>query len=173
MNIQVQVEDDEIVITKPGTAFLLGYRKSAEEPCLVLTCKGVTRRVDKRISRSSVSGGGQQGARIGLDHINFTQRKPCHAHAYLSFVELTLGIGECLPQENQFSRCLNHAVASRRPRSLDTLSRAPDDVIHLELNALKGVGPWTAAIYNVSGWLCWFFMAKRAAARWFGPAGPT
>jgi hypothetical protein len=37
VNIQVQVEDDEIVITKPGTAFLLGCRKSAEEPRLVLT----------------------------------------------------------------------------------------------------------------------------------------
>ena len=42
VNIQVQVEDDEIVITKPGTAFLLGYRKSAEEPCLVLTCSRVS-----------------------------------------------------------------------------------------------------------------------------------
>ena len=37
MNIQVQVEDDEIVVTKHGTAFLLGYRKSTEEPRLVLT----------------------------------------------------------------------------------------------------------------------------------------
>jgi hypothetical protein len=27
VNIQVQVEDDEIVITKPGTAFLLGVQK--------------------------------------------------------------------------------------------------------------------------------------------------
>lgn len=42
VNIQVQVEDDEIVITKPGTAFLLGYRKSAEEPRLVLTCSRVS-----------------------------------------------------------------------------------------------------------------------------------
>jgi len=37
VNIQVQVEDDKIVITKLGTAFLRGYTKSAEEPRLVLT----------------------------------------------------------------------------------------------------------------------------------------
>ena len=36
-DIEVTVEDDEIVVTKRGTAFLLAYRKSAEEPRLVLT----------------------------------------------------------------------------------------------------------------------------------------
>jgi DNA-3-methyladenine glycosylase II len=30
---------------------------------------------------------------------------------------------------------------------LDALSRAPEDVIHAELTALKGIGPWTADIY--------------------------
>jgi hypothetical protein len=35
--LECMVWDDEIVVTKPGTAFLLGYRKSAGEPRLVLT----------------------------------------------------------------------------------------------------------------------------------------
>jgi len=35
--LECMVWNDEIVVTKPGTAFLLGYRKSAEEPRLVLT----------------------------------------------------------------------------------------------------------------------------------------
>jgi DNA-3-methyladenine glycosylase II len=30
---------------------------------------------------------------------------------------------------------------------LDRLDRAPDEVIHAELTALKGIGPWTADIY--------------------------
>jgi DNA-3-methyladenine glycosylase II len=30
---------------------------------------------------------------------------------------------------------------------LDALSRAPEDVIHAELTALRGIGPWTADIY--------------------------
>ena len=74
-------EDDEIVITKPGTAFLLGYIKSAEEPRLVLTRSRVAPAASKsELSRSSVSGGGQQGAQVRLDRISFTQRKQCHAH---------------------------------------------------------------------------------------------
>ena len=36
-DIEVAVEDDEIVVTKRGTAFLLAYRKSVEGPRLVLT----------------------------------------------------------------------------------------------------------------------------------------
>jgi hypothetical protein len=34
--ISIDVVGEEIVITKPGTTFLLAYRKSAEEPRLVL-----------------------------------------------------------------------------------------------------------------------------------------
>jgi hypothetical protein len=37
VDLQINVEDDEIVVTKPGTAFLLGYRKSVDAPRLVLT----------------------------------------------------------------------------------------------------------------------------------------
>jgi hypothetical protein len=35
--IQVDVEDDEIIVTKPGTSFLPAYRMSVDEPRLVLT----------------------------------------------------------------------------------------------------------------------------------------
>ena len=35
--MQVDIEDDEIVVTKPGTSFLLAYRKSVDQPHLVLT----------------------------------------------------------------------------------------------------------------------------------------
>jgi hypothetical protein len=34
--IRVYVVGEEIVVTKPGTTFLLAYRKSVEEPRLVL-----------------------------------------------------------------------------------------------------------------------------------------
>ena len=37
MDIEVELMGDEIVVTKPKTSFLLGYRKSIEEPRLVLT----------------------------------------------------------------------------------------------------------------------------------------
>jgi hypothetical protein len=37
VELRVSVEDDEIVVTKPGTTFLLAYRKSAEQPRIVLT----------------------------------------------------------------------------------------------------------------------------------------
>ena len=30
---------------------------------------------------------------------------------------------------------------------LQALAEAPDDVVHAELTALKGIGPWTADIY--------------------------
>ena len=36
MEIEVELIGEEIVVTKPGTTFLLGYRKSVEEPRLVL-----------------------------------------------------------------------------------------------------------------------------------------
>ena len=37
MNLHVELDGDEIVVTKPKSAFLLAYRKSIEEPRLVLT----------------------------------------------------------------------------------------------------------------------------------------
>lgn len=43
-------------------------------------------------------------------------------------------------------RSLAEAVATGT-LALDGLSSAPEDVIHAELTALKGVGPWTADIY--------------------------
>ncbi len=36
MEIEVELIGQEIVVTKPGTTFLLAYRKSVEEPRLVL-----------------------------------------------------------------------------------------------------------------------------------------
>jgi hypothetical protein len=36
------VEEDEIVVTKPGTNFLLAYRKSVDQPRLVLTRSWMT-----------------------------------------------------------------------------------------------------------------------------------
>jgi hypothetical protein len=36
-HLRVDLEGDEIVVTKPGTTLLLAYSKSAEEPRLVLT----------------------------------------------------------------------------------------------------------------------------------------
>jgi hypothetical protein len=36
MNISVELVGEEIIVTKPGTTFLLAYRKSVEEPRLVL-----------------------------------------------------------------------------------------------------------------------------------------
>jgi hypothetical protein len=35
--VKVDLESDEIVVTKPGTTFLLAYRKAVDEPRLVLT----------------------------------------------------------------------------------------------------------------------------------------
>jgi hypothetical protein len=37
MDLNVELDGDEIVVTKPKSAFLLAYRKSIEEPRLVLT----------------------------------------------------------------------------------------------------------------------------------------
>ena len=59
-DLQVDVEDDEIVVTKPGTRDPLAYRRSIDQPRLVMTrswmgptthCAG-----DKRVSRPSFSG---------------------------------------------------------------------------------------------------------------------
>jgi hypothetical protein len=36
-DLQVDVEDDEIVVTKPGARYLLAYRKSMDQPRLVMT----------------------------------------------------------------------------------------------------------------------------------------
>ena len=36
-DLQVDVEDDEIVVTKPGTRYLLAYRRSNDQPRLVMT----------------------------------------------------------------------------------------------------------------------------------------
>jgi hypothetical protein len=35
--LHVEIEDDEIVVTKPGTRYLLAYRKLIDQPRLVLT----------------------------------------------------------------------------------------------------------------------------------------
>ena len=35
--LRIDLEGDEIVVTKPGTSFMLAYSKSAELPRLVLT----------------------------------------------------------------------------------------------------------------------------------------
>ena len=35
--LQVELEDDEIVVTKWGTRYLLAYRKSVDQPRLVMT----------------------------------------------------------------------------------------------------------------------------------------
>ena len=37
MNLQIELDGDEIVVTKPGTDFLLAYRKRSDSPNLVLT----------------------------------------------------------------------------------------------------------------------------------------
>jgi hypothetical protein len=39
--LHVDVEEDEIVVTKPGTRFLLAYRKSVDRPQLVMTRSGM------------------------------------------------------------------------------------------------------------------------------------
>ena len=36
-DLQVDVEDDEIVVTTPGTRYLLAYRRSIDQPRLVMT----------------------------------------------------------------------------------------------------------------------------------------
>jgi DNA-3-methyladenine glycosylase II len=43
-------------------------------------------------------------------------------------------------------RIVADAIGSGRLK-LDALAKAPDEVIHAELTALKGIGPWTADIY--------------------------
>lgn len=40
--LKVDVADDEIVVTKPGTTFLLAYRKSVDQSRLVLTRSWMT-----------------------------------------------------------------------------------------------------------------------------------
>jgi hypothetical protein len=35
--LHVEIEEDEIVVTKPGTRYLLAYRKLIDQPRLVLT----------------------------------------------------------------------------------------------------------------------------------------
>ena len=37
MNLQIELDGDEIVVTKPRTDFLLAYRKRSDSPNLVLT----------------------------------------------------------------------------------------------------------------------------------------
>jgi hypothetical protein len=37
MNFHVELDGDEIVVSKPGTDFLLAYRKRPDSPNLVLT----------------------------------------------------------------------------------------------------------------------------------------
>jgi hypothetical protein len=36
-DLKVEIEDDEIVVTKRGTRYLLAYRKSIDQPRLVMT----------------------------------------------------------------------------------------------------------------------------------------
>lgn len=43
-------------------------------------------------------------------------------------------------------RVIAGAIGSGKLK-LDALSRAPEEKIHAELTALKGIGPWTADIY--------------------------
>ena len=43
VELAVVLDGDEIVITKPGTLLLLAYRKSVDEPRLVLTRSSITR----------------------------------------------------------------------------------------------------------------------------------
>ena len=69
MDIKVEIDGEEIVVTKTGTDFLLAYRKEPDSPNLVRTRAGkayhrVTR--DKRISRPRFPGCSLQGARAWL-----------------------------------------------------------------------------------------------------------
>jgi hypothetical protein len=43
VELVVVLDGDEIVVTKPGTLLLLAYRKSVDEPRLVVTRSSVTR----------------------------------------------------------------------------------------------------------------------------------
>ena len=47
-----------------------------------------------------------------------------------------------MPESRRFA-----AARPARSLDLDAQNHAPDDVIHAELTALKGIGPWTADIY--------------------------
>jgi hypothetical protein len=42
-DLVVVLDGDEIVVTKPGTLLLLAYRKSIDEPRLILTRSSITR----------------------------------------------------------------------------------------------------------------------------------
>ena len=68
--ISVEVVGGEIVVTKLGTIFLLAYRKSAEEPRLVLRRSRIpptTDSLQECVSYPSVAGSKRQGARAWLD----------------------------------------------------------------------------------------------------------
>ena len=54
VELHVELDGDEIVVTKPGTDFLVAYRKSFESPTLKLTRSRKSRRSHHRKSVSSV-----------------------------------------------------------------------------------------------------------------------
>ena len=49
-------------------------------------------------------------------------------------------------QKARYGRALASAVADRT-LDLERLERLPDEVVHAELQALPGIGPWTSTIY--------------------------
>jgi hypothetical protein len=65
MEIEVELIGEEIVVTKPGTTFLLAYRKSVEEPRLVLRRSWIPPTTDS-IRSTFRAGRSQQGARAGV-----------------------------------------------------------------------------------------------------------
>ena len=37
MDLHIEVEEEEIIVTRPGTDFMVAYRKASDRPNLVLT----------------------------------------------------------------------------------------------------------------------------------------
>jgi hypothetical protein len=72
MDLHVELLGAEIVVTRPGTAFMTAYRKRPDGPTLKLTRSWV----DPHTTSPAVSefprlsGGGQQGPRAGVDCVS-------------------------------------------------------------------------------------------------------
>ena len=78
MTLHVELDGDEIVVTKPRTDMMTAYRKAPDRPNLVLTPKLARAHrelaSDKRVSSQSVSGSKREGARARVDRVSHQAR---------------------------------------------------------------------------------------------------
>ena len=77
MDLNVELDGDEIVVTKPKSAFLLAYRKSIEGTLLGSDSQSDAADVSffgERVPRPSFPSRGEEGARAGVDYVDATRR---------------------------------------------------------------------------------------------------